>query len=126
MKSVNKTILVGHVGRDPEIRETNDGAKVAKISVATNRTFKDRDGQQQERTEWHRITLFGKLADIAEQYVSKGDCLYVEGRIEHSQTQDDQGVTKYWTTIIAQEMVMLGAGSESRSEGYRAHGAAHR
>jgi len=112
-RSLNKVMLIGNLGSDPEVRATGSGAKVAKISVATNRTFQDRTGQQQERTEWHRVTFFGKLADIVEQYVSKGDRIYVEGRIEYSQTQDEQGGVKYWTDIVAQELVMLGAGGGS-------------
>jgi single-strand DNA-binding protein len=83
---------------------------VAKISLATNRTFQDRSGQQQERTEWHRVTFFAKLADIVEQYASKGDRLYVEGRLEYSQTGEGDD-KKYWTDIVAQEMVMLGSGT---------------
>ncbi len=109
-RSLNKVMLIGNLGADPEVRATASGAKVAKISLATNRTFQDRNGQQQERTEWHRVTFFGRMADIVEQYVAKGDRLYVEGRLEYSQTQDDQGGVKYWTDIVAQEMVMLGAG----------------
>ncbi len=110
-RSLNKVMLIGNVGSDPDVRMTPSGTKVVKLSLATNRRFQDRGGQQQERTDWHRLTLFGKLADIVEQYVSKGDRLYVEGRIEYSQTQDEQGGTKYWTDIVAQELVMLGAGA---------------
>jgi single-strand DNA-binding protein len=117
-------MLIGNVGSQPEVKTTPSGAKVAKLSLATNRKFQDRGGQQQERTDWHRLTFFGKLADIVEQYVSKGDRLYVEGRIEYSQTQDDQGGARYWTDIVAQEMVMLGAGGGSEtgssSAGFRA------
>jgi single-strand DNA-binding protein len=109
-RSLNKVMLIGNIGADPDVRSTPSGTKVVKLSLATNRKFQDRGGQQQERTDWHRLTLFGKLADIVEQYVSKGDRLYVEGRIEYSQTQDDKGGTKYWTDIVAQEIVMLGAG----------------
>jgi len=116
-RSLNKVMLIGNVGSDPEIRMTPSGAKVAKVSVATNRTYQDRTGQQQERTEWHRLTFFGKLADIVEQWVNKGDRLYVEGRIEYSQTQDDQGGTRYWTDIVVSEMVMLGSGTGGPSEG---------
>lgn len=108
-RSLNKVMLIGNLGADPDVRMTPSGTKVVKISLATNRTFQDRTGQQQERTEWHRVTFFGKLADIVEQYVSKGDRLYLEGRIEYSQTQDEQGGVKYWTDIVAQEMVMLGS-----------------
>jgi single-strand DNA-binding protein len=109
-RSLNKVMLIGNVGNEPEIRATGSGARVAKVSLATNRSFQDRSGQQQERTEWHRLTFFGRLADIVEQYVHKGDRLYAEGRIEYSQTQDEQGGTRYWTDIVVNEMVMLGSG----------------
>jgi len=109
-RSLNKVMLIGNVGSDPEIRATSSGARVAKVSLATNRSFQDRSGQQQEKTEWHRLTFFGRLADIVEQYVKKGDRLYAEGRLEYSQTQDDKGNTRYWTDIVINEMVMLGSG----------------
>jgi single-strand DNA-binding protein len=109
-RSLNKVMLIGNVGNDPEIRATSSGARVAKLSLATNRSWSDRSGQQQEKTEWHRLTVFGRLVDIVEQWVHKGDRLYVEGRIEYSQTQDDQGGTKYWTDIVITEMLMLGSG----------------
>jgi len=109
-RSLNKVMLIGNVGNDPEIRATSGGARVAKISLATNRSWSGRDGQQQEKTEWHRLTFFGRLVDIVEQWVHKGDRLYVEGRIEYSQTETD-GVTKYWTDIVITEMVMLGSTS---------------
>lgn len=117
-RSLNKVMLIGNVGSDPEIRATGSGARVAKVSLATNRTFQDRTGQQQERTEWHRLTFFGRLADIVEQYVKKGDRLYTEGRIEYSQTQDDQGNTRYWTDIVVNEMVMLGSSGPDAGGGY--------
>jgi len=107
-RSLNKVMLIGNVGSDPEIRATSSGARVAKLSLATNRSWSDRSGQQQEKTEWHRLTFFGRLVDIVEQWVKKGDRLYVEGRIEYSQTEAD-GVTKYWTDVVIQEMVMLGS-----------------
>jgi len=116
-RSLNKVMLIGNVGSDPEIRMTPSGTKVAKLSIATNRSYQDRSGQQQEKTDWHRCTFFGKLADIVEQWVNKGDRIYVEGRIEYSQTQDDQGGTRYWTDIVVSEMVMLGAGSGGSAEG---------
>ena len=109
-RSLNKVMLIGNVGSDPEIRATSSGARVAKLSLATNRSWSDRSGQQQEKTEWHRLTFFGRLVDIVEQWVKKGDRLYVEGRIEYSQTEAD-GVTKYWTDVVIQEMVMLGSTS---------------
>lgn len=107
-RSLNKIMLIGNVGNDPEVRSTASGARVAKLSLATNRTFQDRSGQQQQRTDWHRLTFFGKLADIVEQWVHKGDKIYVEGRVEYSQTQDDQGGTRYWTDVVVNEMMMLG------------------
>lgn len=115
-RSLNKVILIGNVGSDPEIRATASGARVAKFSLATNRKYQDRGGQQQEKTEWHRLTLFGKLVDIVEQWVKKGDRLYVEGRLEYSQSEKD-GQTRYWTDIIVQEMIMLGSGGGAGSGG---------
>ena len=116
-RSLNKVMLIGNVGNDPEIRMTPSGVKVAKVSLATNRTFQDRSGQQQERTEWHRLSFWRGLADVVEQWVSKGDRLYVEGRIEYSQTQDDQGGTRYWTDIQVNEMIMMGSGTGGPPEG---------
>lgn len=110
-RSLNKATLIGNVGADPDVRTTPSGTRVAKLSLATSRTFPDRSGQQQERTQWHRLTFFGRLVDVVEQWVKKGDRLFVEGRIEYSQTQDEHGGTRYWTDIIVMEMIMLGAGS---------------
>ena len=107
-RSLNKVMLIGNVGNEPEIRATSSGARVAKVSLATNRSWSDRNGQQQEKTEWHRLTFFGRLVDIVEQWVKKGDRLYVEGRVEYSQTEGDGG-PKYWTDIVVNEMVMLGS-----------------
>jgi single-strand DNA-binding protein len=125
-RSLNKVMLIGNVGSDPEVRATASGARVAKLSIATNRSFQDKAGQQQERTDWHRLTFFGKLADIVEQWVHKGDKIYVEGRLEYSQTQDDQGATKYWTDIVVNEMMMLGGqgGAGGGGAGEYAGGAA--
>jgi len=107
-RSLNKVMLIGNVGSEPEIRATSGGARVAKMSLATNRSWSDRNGQKQEKTEWHRLTFFGRLVDIVEQWVKKGDRLYVEGRVEYSQTEGDGG-PKYWTDIVVNEMVMLGS-----------------
>lgn len=101
-RCLNKTMLIGNVGQSPEIRMTPSGTKVAKFSLATSRSYKE-----QEKTEWHRLTVFGKLADVVEQWVNKGDRLYVEGRIEYS-TTEHKGTTRYWTDIIVQDLVMLG------------------
>ena len=120
-RSLNKVMLIGNVGNEPEIRATSSGARVAKVSLATNRSWTDRNsGQKNEKTEWHRLTFFGRLVDVVEQWVKKGDRLYVEGRIEYSQTDGDGG-PKYWTDIVINEMVMLGssgAGGGGQSGGY--------
>jgi single-strand DNA-binding protein len=116
-RSLNKVMLIGNVGAEPEIRATPSGTRIAKVSLATNRTFSDRSGQQQDKTEWHRLTFWDKLADVVERYVHKGDRLYVEGRIEYSQTQDEQGNVKYWTDVVVREMVMLGAGGPTAGGG---------
>lgn len=109
-RSLNKVTLIGNVGAEPEVRQTASGTKLAKISLATSRSYNDRSGQRQEKTEWHRVTFWDRMAEIVEQYVHKGDRLYVEGRLEYSQSEDGQGGTRYWTDIIAQEMIMLGGG----------------
>lgn len=108
-RSLNKVTLIGNTGGDPDVRTTPSGTRVGKLSLATSRSFQDRSGQQQERTQWHRLTFFGRLVDVVEQWVKKGDRIYVEGRLEYSQTQDDQGATRYWTDIIVNEMIMLGS-----------------
>ena len=115
-RSLNKVTLIGNAGSDPDVRSTASGARVGKLSLATSRSFPDRSGQQQERTEWHRLTFFGRLVDVVEQWVKKGDRLYIEGRIEYSQTQDDRGGTRYWTDIIVNEMIMLGSTGGGRAD----------
>lgn len=120
MKGLNKIMLIGNVGSDPEIRTTASGKKLAKLSLATHRTWKDGRGKEQERTNWHRCTLWGGLADLAENYIEKGDRLFVEGRVEYSETQGDDGHTRYWTDINVREVVMLGSGRESAQNGARA------
>jgi len=107
-RSLNKVMLIGNVGSDPDIRATSSGTQVAKLSLATNRQWKDGSGQQKEKTEWHRLTFFGRLVDIVDQWVKKGDRLYIEGRLEYSESETD-GQKKYWTDIIVAEMVMLGS-----------------
>ncbi len=112
MRSLNKIMLIGNVGAEPEVKTTSNGTKLAKLSLATNRKWRDSSGTSHEKTEWHRLTFFGKLVEIVEEFVSKGDRLYVEGRIEYSQTEHE-GVTRYWTDIVVNEMVMLGDGSRT-------------
>lgn len=114
-RSLNKVMLIGHVGNEPEIRTTANGKKVARLSLATSRTFNDRNGQKQEKTEWHRLTAWDRTAEIIERYVNKGDRLYVEGSIEYSQTEDENGKPRFWTDIVIREMVMLsGVPADSR------------
>ena len=107
-RSLNKVMLIGNVGSEPDIRSTSSGTQVAKVSLATNRKWKDGQGQQREKTEWHRLTFFGRLVEIVDQWVKKGDRLYVEGRIEYSESES-VGQKKYWTDVIVTEMVMLGS-----------------
>ena len=117
MRSVNKVILIGNVGNDPEIRSTSSGRRVANASLATSRGWTDASsGERKEKTEWHRLSFWEPLADIVEQYVKKGTPLYVEGRIEYSQTEGEGG-TRYWTHINVAEMVMLGRASDSATSG---------
>jgi single-strand DNA-binding protein len=108
-RGVNKAIIVGTLGQDPEIRYTANGGAVANISVATNESWRDKaTGEAQERTEWHRIVMFGKLAEIAQQYLKKGSQAYFEGRIQTRKWQDNEGKDRYSTEIVANEMQMLG------------------
>ncbi|HIF07536.1 MAG TPA: single-stranded DNA-binding protein [Gemmatimonadetes bacterium] len=115
-RSLNKVMLIGNVGNDPDVRATSSGGQVAKVSLATNRQWKDGSGQQREKTEWHRLTFFGRLVDIVDQWVKKGDRLYVEGRIEYSESETD-GQKKYWTDVVVNEMVMLGSTPEGGGGG---------
>jgi single-strand DNA-binding protein len=108
MAGVNKAILVGNLGSDPELRYTAGGTAVAKFSLATSRKYTGKDGQKQEKTEWHRITAWGKLAEICGQYLSKGKQVYIEGRIEYG-SYEKEGVKHYTTDIIAENMNMLGS-----------------
>ncbi|HEX8603374.1 MAG TPA: single-stranded DNA-binding protein, partial [Pseudoduganella sp.] len=109
MASVNKVIIVGNLGRDPEIRYMPSGDAIANIAVATSFKSKDRNtGEQKEITEWHRISFFGRLAEIVGQYLKKGSSVYVEGRLQTRKYTDKDGVEKYATDIVAQEMQMLG------------------
>jgi len=109
MASVNKVILVGNLGRDPEIRYLPSGDPVANITIATSSKYKGKDGNMVEETEWHRVTFFGKLAEIVGQYLKKGRSVYVEGRIKTRKYTDKDGVEKYATDIVANEMQMLGS-----------------
>ena len=108
MASVNKVILIGNLGRDPEIRYMPSGDALATLNIATTDTWKDKSGEKQERTEWHRVSMFGRLAEIAGEYLKKGSQVYIEGRLQTRKYTDKDGVEKYSTEIVANEMKMLG------------------
>ncbi|MCU1305603.1 MAG: single-strand binding protein [Acidobacteriaceae bacterium] len=109
-KSVNKVILVGNVGKDPEVKYTPSGTPVAKFSLATNEKYKDRSGEWQERTEWHNIVAWQRLAEIVGEYVKKGAKLYIEGKLQTSSWEDRESATrKYRTEIVARDVVLLGS-----------------
>jgi len=115
-RGINKAVIVGTLGKDPEIKYTSNGNAVVNVSVATNESWKDRDtGEKQERTEWHRIVMFGRLGEIASQYLKKGSQAYFEGRIKTSKWQDDSGMDRYSTEIVVKEMQMLGRRSDSEA-----------
>jgi single-strand DNA-binding protein len=109
MASLNKVLLIGNLGRDPETRYMPDGGAITNISIATTSQWKDKSGERQESTEWHRVAFFGRLAEIAGEYLKKGSQVYVEGRIRTRKWQDKDGQDKYTTEIIADEMKMLGS-----------------
>ena len=116
MASVNKVILIGNLGADPETRYLPSGDAVANIRIATTDVWKDKSGEKQEHTEWHRISFFGKLAEIAGEYLKKGSPVYIEGRIRTRKWQDKEGQDRYSTEIVADRMQLLGSrggGSES-------------
>jgi len=107
-RSLNKVQLIGNLGADPELRSTTSGTRVATLSVATSRRWNDRSGQQQEKTEWHRVICWDRLAELCERYLSRGDRIYVEGSIEYRQWEGQDGQTRYTTEIRARELIMLG------------------
>jgi len=107
MSGVNKAIVLGRLGNDPDVRMMPNGNSVANLSVATSEKYKDKSGQQVENTEWHRVIFFGKLAEIAGQYLTKGSMIYVEGKIQTKKWQDQSGNDRYTTEIIGREMQML-------------------
>jgi single-strand DNA-binding protein len=113
---VNKVILVGNLGSDPEVRTTPGGQRVANFRLATSRSWNNQEGQRQEKTEWHSIVAWGKTADIVERYLQKGKQVYVEGRLETRSWQDKDGQTRYKTEIICESMQMLGRPGERGSE----------
>lgn len=113
-RGINKVILVGNLGRDPEVRYMPNGNAVANLTLATSESWKDKNtGQQQDKTEWHRVVMFRRLAEIAGEYLKKGSQVYIEGKLQTRKWQDQQGTDRYTTEIVADEMQMLG----SRAEG---------
>ncbi len=117
-RGVNKVILVGNLGNKPEMRYTQTQTAVATLSIATSESWKDKEsGEQREKTEWHRVVFFGKLAEIAEQYLDKGSQLYVEGKLQTRKWQDKEGNDKYTTEILGNEMNMLGSRQSSGDGG---------
>lgn len=117
MASINKAIIVGNVGKDPEIRYMPNGEAVANFSIATSDSWKDKSGVKQERTEWHNIVAYRKLAEIIGQYVKSGMPLYIEGKLQTRKWEKD-GITRYSTEIIADEMQMLGARAQDNDSGH--------
>jgi len=137
-RSLNKVMLIGNLGADPEVRSTNNGSRVATLSLATSRQWTGQGGEKQEKTEWHRVVCWNnkgfQLADLAEKYMKKGDRIYVEGRIEYRTWEDREKQTRYTTEIIAREVLLLssrgggggggGAGGEGSGDFARAKAAA--
>ena len=118
-RSLNRLTLIGNVGASPEIRTTSSGSKLARLSLATNERWKDSAGETHERTDWHRLTCWGKLADIAEEFVSKGDRLYVEGRVQYGSYDRDDGSSIPTIDIHVSEIVMLGSAGRGSPESAR-------
>jgi len=127
MSGINKVILVGRLGADPELKAVGPGSQVARLSVATSENWTDKEGQRQERTEWHRIVVWGKLAELCGKYLAKGRQVYVEGRLQTRSWEDPQGNKKYSTEVVAQTVQFLGgrelSDASSSSSGAYAGGA---
>jgi single-strand DNA-binding protein len=118
MASVNKAILIGNLGRDPEMRYTPNGTAVTRFSIATTERFRDKSGELQERTTWHNIVAWGRQAEVAKEYLSKGSPVFVEGRIENRSYEDNDGNTRYISEIISQRLQFLGRRDDSTSSGF--------
>ena len=117
MASVNKVILLGNLGRDPETRYTTGGDAVTNLNIATSEQWKDKSGEKQERTEWHRVVLFGRQAEIAGEYLKKGRSVYIEGRLQTRKYTDKDGVEKYSTEIVGDRMQLIGGSREGGGSG---------
>lgn len=116
MSSINKVILVGNLGKDPDIKKLNSGESVVNVAIATSESYKDKSGVRQEKTEWHNLVLYRRLAEIAGQYLKKGSKIYIEGKLQTRKWQDKDGRDRYTTEIIVAELQMLGSGSEVKSQ----------
>lgn len=115
---INKVILIGNLGKDPEVRYSQTGSAIASFNVATTETWKKQDGSKEEQTEWHRVVAFARLAEICGEYLSKGSKVYIEGRLQTRKWEDKDGITRYTTEIVAREMKMLSPrGGEGSSGG---------
>ena len=117
MASVNKVILLGNLGRDPETRYTTGGDAVTNLNIATSEQWKDKSGEKQERTEWHRVVLFGRQAEIAGEYLKKGRSVYIEGRLQTRKYTDKDGVEKYSTEIVGDRMQLIGSARDAGGGG---------
>ena len=117
MASVNKVILIGNLGRDPETRYTTGGDAVTNLNIATTDTWKDKNGEKQEKTEWHRVVLFGRQAEIAGEYLKKGRSVYIEGRLQTRKYTDKDGVEKYATEVVGDRMQLIGGAREGGGGG---------
>ena len=118
--SLNKVTLIGNLGRDPEVRYPNDNRPIANLTLATSESWKDQSGQKQEKTEWHRIVIFGNLADVVQKYLKKGDSVYFEGKLQTRKWTDQSGQEKYTTEVVVDRggtMVMLGKGGSAGASG---------
>lgn len=115
-RGVNKAIILGHLGKDPEVRYSQGGAAIANFTVATSEQWKDQQGEKQGRTEWHRVVAFGRLAEIVGEYLKKGSQVYIEGRIQTRKWQDQSGQDRYTTEIVAADMQMLGSRDGQRAQ----------
>jgi single-strand DNA-binding protein len=116
-RGVNKVILVGNLGNDPEVRYMPNGNAVANLSLATSESWKDQQGQMQERTEWHKLTMYRRLAEVAGEYLRKGSQIYVEGKLQTRKWQDQQGQDRYTTEVIVDQMQMLGGRMDGANQG---------
>lgn len=119
MSGVNKVIILGNIGNDPDIKYTASGDAIANLSVATSESWKDQSGQRQEKTEWHRVVMYKRLAEIVQQYVKKGSKIYIEGKLQTRKWQDQNGQDRYTTEIVGREMQMLDSKSEADTAPYK-------